>query len=1408
MSFTSSSPARSSSDRRMTVDPADLAAMIKELEDEENEAECSVEESMTSSRAGTRPVAAGANPANNSLLSEMSTDSSHGADKSCMSASFFSEPSLSSEASGKLQAGRRTTCDPLDILAVMADLDNEKYDGRPEFDSNRRATCDPSDILAMMEDMEKDNVGDKFDRRMTADPADMAAIMLGLEEEDAHDKSRQHQQGSACDSDYKLGQGPFTGRESMDTVFLVESVGSMLRELEEAESASQINGCLKSSLPIDTRNDDSNAMDESLSLSLSSTASDSDETMGTMDLIATVQSAIDTHDDDDDTIMTSSSFGSIGGLLNMVVQAEHQQQQKPSKKEAVTFQSPRRSNRLSTIDESRSVLPVLGTPSQGPSTSPYKGLRSCLASRTKASSTSIAPSPAASTKRYVAFGSPKVAEFNKTSPATNMTPMRKEAASKLFSMKLKEDGEKVDVDNSDEWDRLTNTSGGSPNQSEDELSPLPVPGSPAFNRRYYTSNADSPASIVAEYSGVRRSPRRKSPSKSNKSDIDLNASVCSEVTGTVDLPNSLRDLMSSVEGCMAAGRSGKDGVIRSIHSGANKQAVSAVLNTSSLSIDQTEVLEADLQSLIHRNREICPMSDVDDSCDQSQSRSLVELRVADLSRFSEGSVPSLGPLLGLSSHSTDDKCGASAEDDKGRKEEEYMMSSPTSSVGSNESLVSFKQTTDSNQNQNYLNVSTSTWEPTTQFSPTTGVSVDGVTVELECRLQDLIQDLGSPAQAHKKMKNKKTKKRRAPLRTSTPSLKYTAAVDRASPWLGDMSVISNVDDDHTERLEGNLGDLLSSVESPSVDEKQDAYHAQEAQEADMHTQVMSPCVQDSPVAVLECDERKSIGGDMLGSPERPSSIRSSDIDYLNLISAPGIDTFSFTDVSVCADRSMDMSTARVRSSTVEGVAMMRRLSVLNAGARMNTLEQCATPLAAKGSMSIGMKRHSLSVTRYLAQSNSKKSRASMSAASAITAGTFPSRAAVQKMPLPTILSQPVPTSPTPCGTADTLLTEEKEVTDVATTHSPDSKISVRVPTSSSILRNAIHSMNVQLEVQVGAEVESCSVGRSDVRTPVFALIPEEESEVEVEVVEDECAIEGVDIDTGIGGPVDESDVHQSAVLCEGEKNDKIEPSTPGIPQAIALADNKEVLTLPQIAADTNTTEKAESALLSQTNKMSANLAGKEMLRTLQIRLKEARTALDKSSEELRTLQGEMSLILEKKKDHMISLIEQKECSDKDLILNQEREKLESEQLKAEAAIEIRDAEKSLQGVKQAMGLLNRVTYCRVLRYQSTVIEIEAVLSSRLRVQLIFNLTGDKNTGKLLVDGTHVDLKYVDSGNRTPEIENETSLASAYFSDIMCSGEVQGPLCEGLLSAVACPSDIPAAMMRVRFHHLSSILFHP
>ena len=69
--------------------------------------------------------------------------------------------------------------------------------------------------------------------------------------------------------------------------------------------------------------------------------------------------------------------------------------------------------------------------------------------------------------------------------------------------------------------------------------------------------------------------------------------------------------------------------------------------------------------------------------------------------------------------------------------------------------------------------------------------------------------------------------------------------------------------------------------------------------------------------------------------------------------------------------------AGATNTTSEATGMMQRLRALNAGARLNTLEQCSTPLATqgKGYVSIGMKRHSMSAR--LNRSQDKRARPSL-----------------------------------------------------------------------------------------------------------------------------------------------------------------------------------------------------------------------------------------------------------------------------------------------------------------------------------------------------------------------------------------------------------------------------------------------
>ena len=55
---------------------------------------------------------------------------------------------------------------------------------------------------------------------------------------------------------------------------------------------------------------------------------------------------------------------------------------------------------------------------------------------------------------------------------------------------------------------------------------------------------------------------------------------------------------------------------------------------------------------------------------------------------------------------------------------------------------------------------------------------------------------------------------------------------------------------------------------------------------------------------------------------------------------------------------------------------------------------------------------------------------------------------------------------------------------------------------------------------------------------------------------------------------------------------------------------------------------------------------------------------------------------------------------------------------------------AVREAQQACALMNRLTYCRLLAYQSSRIDVEAVLSARVRVLVSFTLSLDPTTGKV------------------------------------------------------------------------------
>eukprot|EP01034_Spumella_vulgaris_P023396 gene23396-29612_t len=162
-----------------------------------------------------------------------------------------------------------------------------------------------------------------------------------------------------------------------------------------------------------------------------------------------------------------------------------------------------------------------------------------------------------SARKGVVFGSPKVAEFNKLSPTTNMTPMDKKAARQMFSMQSGNSASDNDLTTSvhgtaqneedaitaansqimEEWDRLTNVSG----NSDEAASPDFTYGSSSKKSRRRHSKLqhkiDISASSDEDLSAVISEPTK------DYLTMNLDDSAFSECTKTVDLPSNMMEML-------------------------------------------------------------------------------------------------------------------------------------------------------------------------------------------------------------------------------------------------------------------------------------------------------------------------------------------------------------------------------------------------------------------------------------------------------------------------------------------------------------------------------------------------------------------------------------------------------------------------------------------------------------------------------------------------------------------------------------------------------------------------------------------------------------------------------------------------------------------------------------------------
>lgn len=371
------------------------------------------------------------------------------------------------------------------------------------MEQNRRLTADPEDIDNILDNLDSSVENfESHNRRVTADPTDMASLIAGL-----------------CDDDTKAITSD-NRRYTADPA-AIESLLAGMNDDEDINNQS-----------VNQRREtvDPNAM-ESLLNGL-------DESFGT-----------ENHPNRRETVDADD-------LLEL----------------AKELASPKRdvtTNLSYDLDENAtSLCGILNEIKSSPAPSKIefnepKGsiLKSCLSTK---------KAPISSIRKSVIFGSPTAAEFNKQSPTTNITPMHKSQAKQYFpehfsiskgatpkdevhKFEIEENEDPITSENSkilDEWDRLTNSSIGSDEFSNEEEDLL-LHNSNAKPKRNSTGSLNS-----------KKSHRRKSLTKSSTAVAVLSAEKStlsgtseeddSQLSHTVNLTGNLLNLMSEADKEMQA----------------------------------------------------------------------------------------------------------------------------------------------------------------------------------------------------------------------------------------------------------------------------------------------------------------------------------------------------------------------------------------------------------------------------------------------------------------------------------------------------------------------------------------------------------------------------------------------------------------------------------------------------------------------------------------------------------------------------------------------------------------------------------------------------------------------------------------------------------------------------------------
>jgi len=1126
-----------------------------------------------------------------------------------------------------------------------------------------------------------------------------------------------------------------------------------------------------------------------------------------------------------------------------------------------TTRSPGRSKTADSLQAlNKPADDVVGGSYQSPpsmantSTVSIQGLKSCLSSRKKPRNkrTSLSSVTDSAKKRGVVFGSPKAAEFNKTSPVTSYTPMHNHEAKSRFSMAgnsvydEQEEDDELTTENSailDEWDRLTNTSMDGSGSDEDSGSPdesssgskvmqrgngrratisgsstdkVSVASPSRSKKRRQSVQAALP--VLQNSASLKKNRRRKSRLHISDSDlqpssiVDDDSSSCMDMSGmdtsgevsrTENLPGNLEELMQQPDLNPSPGASTCSSIESSAAPPLNSLVRSAALNASmsmaSLNdsmTDRTQTLEQDLNALMSRveksDNNVSTYYNDNQSSPEDESRRLSQSSVQS-SVAGEG----LGSLL-----NGEDREMTSFESDPSddRMQQIANVTSPTSS--SDNSMASNDQSQDQE------------------------VTVDSV-ISFKKRSR---RSLGSIS-ANSSVEKRKSRRSLDESNVSA-SQEFTQELEMNLDTMMQTVIKDAVKQPSTMDETGDdISLLTTSVMQPDQSYMQDDSEDDVETVLDEDAQLIDDAEEESVVAFGR--SRASRGKSLIGQGECDISVISKSLESVD------DSTSTVPEHEALQMSSSSLNLTGVSASGGETPNMLRKLRGLNAVSRRQSLTHAAhTPLAAAGRMSIGMKRMSLasqqleSTTKRMTQRYEQRF---TDTASTQVASSDPSEQHVGDTSVVSVASSAVSNVLnvshgntesyrdnmlqqflTQLNLKEAFVTEERTETlfDMLTKFSDSytlekSNMPLMDPSNRENFRSEVQSIFREvLSAATEETTENATLMKGDMIN-LWHCMDESRYSTLVEALESE--------NTETSSPLDElssmatRNVAISARKWQSWEVDLMQVAMEAI-TAKKLNLREENLELER--------ELQESSEESETKNDDVSVeALQKQLAEMQSHMSELRKEVSKKSEHLQEVQQQCSNALTEKKNYLVSLASQPMDVEADSDVNESNDSTavaSAEEISSSEKQLLDDTKDAVDEMKFRINILNKMTYCRIMTYKSNQIKTRVQLTKSTHFDLVFDLklkviasakpSGKNHRSVKSTASTEVKSLCIDKVSVLPSFDpaasldsfhnSETMLAVAFYLNFLSSDSHNGPVSAKRLSSFQDVKEISKCLQQV------------